>query len=67
MDLLKQAVLILLLHLSVFLKLLCDLEKLGVKLLSGIFAISHELLVLSNISLEVVKDLKLFVERNQSV
>ena len=37
------------------------------KLFSGIFTISHELLVLSNVFLEVVKDLKLFVESNQSV
>ena len=57
----------LLLHLSVFFELLCDLKKFGVKLFSGIFAISHKLLILGNVFLEVVKDLELFVESNQSV
>ena len=65
--LLEQAVLVLLLHLSIFLDLLGDLCNLGLELLTGGLTISHELLILCNVPLQVIEHLELLIESNQGV
>lgn len=62
-----QIVLIFDFNLGVLLEFICQLDKIIVELLSGRLAVSDELLVLSHVSLEVLKDLKLRVEGDQRV
>ena len=66
-DFLQQAVLVLLLHDGVLLDLLGDLGDLNLELLTGGLAISHKLLVLGDILLEIIEDLKFLVEGDQGV
>ena len=63
----EQAVLVLLLHLSIFLDLLGDLCDLGLELLTGGLTISHELLILCYVPLKVIENLELLIESNQGV
>ena len=63
----EQAVLVLLLHLSIFLDLLGDMCYLGLELLMGSLTISHELLILCYVPLQVIEHLELLVEGDQSV
>ena len=63
----EQAVLVLLLHLGVFPDLLSDPCNVGLELLTGSLTVSHELLILSHISLQVVEHLKLFIKSDQGV
>jgi len=66
-DLLEQARLVLLLQISVLLHLDSDLHDFLLEILAGGLAVAHELLVLCDILLEVVEDLKLLVESNKRV
>ena len=67
LDFLQQAVLILLLHESVQLQLLSDLDDLNLELLTGGLAIPDKLLVLSDVLLEIIEDLEFLVEGDQGV
>ena len=64
---LEQAVLVLLLHKSIFLNLLGDLSDLGLELFTGSLTVFEVLNILSNVSLQVVEHLELLVKGNQSV
>ena len=63
----EQAVLVLLLHLGVFLDLLSDSCNVGLELLTGSLTVSHELLILSHVFLQVVEHLKLLIKSDQGV
>jgi len=67
LDLGLKLVLELLFHLGVFLNLLGCHGQCGLEILAGGLAFAHELLVLSDILLEVVEDLKLLIKGDQSV
>ena len=67
LDFLEQAVLIFLLQLGVLLDLLRDLHNLGLELLSDSLAIADELLVFSDIFLQIIENLQLLVQCDQSV
>ena len=66
-NLVAQLSLIFILHLVVLLDLLSDLADLFLELLTGCLAIPNELLVLSHVLLQVVENLKLLVQCDQSV
>ena len=55
------------LHLGVFLEFLSRGSDRDLQLLTSIFALTNEGLVLSHILLEVIKDLQLLIKSNQSV
>ena len=67
LDFLKKGLLVLLLHQGVFLEVSGILDKSLLELLSGVLTVPHELLVLGNVLLEVVEDLELLVQSDQSV
>ena len=67
LDFLQQASLILLLHKSVQLQLLGDLDDLNLELLTGGLAIPDKLLVLSDVLLKIIEDLEFLVEGDQGV
>ena len=66
-NLMKQAVLVLLLHAGVFLELLSDLCDLSVEVITGSLTISQMLLILCYISLQVIENLQLLIQCNQGV
>ena len=63
----EQAVLVLLLHLGVFLDLLSDPCNVGLELFTRSLTVSHKLLILSHISLQIVENLKLLIKSDQGV
>ena len=67
LDLLNETGLVLLLQLGVFADLLGDLQQLLLEFFAGILTVSHHLLVLGNVFLQVIEDLELFVKSNQRV
>ena len=67
LDLGLQTVLELLLHLRIFLDLLCGVCQNSLQLLSCSLAFANELLVLSDVVLQVIEDLEFLVEGNQCV
>ena len=67
LNLAEQLVLVVFLLRSVCLDLLSDLADLFLELLTGCLAIPNELLVLSHVLLQVVENLKLLVQCDQSV
>ena len=62
LNLLLQTFLEFFLHFCVFLEFLSRGSDRDLQLLSGILALTNEGLVLSDIFLEVIKDLQLFIE-----
>ena len=66
-DLFDQTILVLLLELGVFTDLLGNLQKFLLEFFTRCLAVSHHLLVLGNVFLQVVEDLELFVEGDQRV
>ena len=67
LDLVLEALLELLLHLGVFLQLLCCLSDGDLQLFTTIFTLTENSLILSDVLLQVVENLKLFVQGNKSV
>lgn len=62
-----ETVLELLLHLCIFLDLLCGVCQNSLQLLSRSLAVANKLLVLSNVVLQVIENLEFLVEGNQCV
>ena len=62
LDLFLETLLEFFLHLSVFMELLGRGSDRDLQLLASILALTNEGLVLSDIFLEVIKDLQLFIE-----
>ena len=67
LNLVQQTALILLLHLRVLLDLLADLCDLDLELLSDRLAVLEQLLVLGDVSLQIVEDLQFLIEGDQGV
>ena len=67
LNFLNQTILVLFLQLGVLLDLLRDLHNLGLELLSDSLAIADELLVFSDIFLQIIENLQLLVQCDQSV
>ena len=67
LNLLLETFLEFFLHLCVFLELLGRCSDRDLQFFAGILALADEGLVLSDIFLEVVKDLQLLIESNQGV
>ena len=67
LNFLNQTVLVLFLQLGVLLDLLRNLHNLGLELLSDSLAIADELLVFGDIFLQIIENLQLLVQCNQSV
>ena len=62
-----ETVLELLLHLCIFLDLLCGVCQNSLQLLSRSLAVANKLLVLSDVVLQVIENLEFLVEGNQCV
>ena len=67
LNLLLETLLEFFLHLSVFLELLGRGSDRDLQFFAGILALADEGLVLSDIFLEVIKDLQLLIESNEGV
>ena len=66
-DLVEKTGLILLLHLCVLPDLLADLSDLDLELLSDRLTVLEQLLVLSDVSLQIIEDLQFLIEGDQGV